>query len=88
MQIGQIRNKRTGSYLPDLFVNAVNNHIAICSWEVVRMEGLAELGGRAIQVHRVGEFFIGAPGRIRTSDLRIRSPALYPAELRARIKNI
>ena len=26
----------------------------------------------------------GAPGRIRTCDLRIRSPALYPAELRAR----
>ena len=25
-----------------------------------------------------------APGRIRTCDLRIRSPALYPAELRAR----
>ena len=24
-----------------------------------------------------------APGRIRTCDLRIRSPALYPAELRA-----
>jgi hypothetical protein len=30
--------------------------------------------------------FNGAPGRIRTCDLRIRSPALYPAELRARIK--
>ena len=26
----------------------------------------------------------GAPGRIRTYGLRIRSPALYPAELRAR----
>ena len=26
-----------------------------------------------------------APGRIRTCDLRVRSPALYPAELRARI---
>ena len=26
----------------------------------------------------------GTPGRIRTCDLRIRSPALYPAELRAR----
>src|SRR5690606_31774348 len=26
----------------------------------------------------------GAPGRIRTSDHRIRSPMLYPAELRAR----
>ena len=30
--------------------------------------------------------FSGAPGRIRTCDLRIRSPALYPAELRAQIK--
>jgi hypothetical protein len=27
--------------------------------------------------------FNGAPGRIRTCDLRIRSPLLYPAELRA-----
>ncbi len=27
----------------------------------------------------------GAPGEIRTPDLRIRSPTLYPAELRARI---
>jgi hypothetical protein len=26
---------------------------------------------------------IGTPGRIRTCGLRIRSPALYPAELRA-----
>ena len=25
----------------------------------------------------------GAPGRIRTCDLRIRSPLLYPAELQA-----
>ncbi len=33
----------------------------------------------------MGEKF-GAPGRIRTCDLRIRSPALYPAELRAHIK--
>ena len=27
--------------------------------------------------------YIGTPGRIRTCGLRIRSPALYPAELRA-----
>ena len=27
---------------------------------------------------------VGAPGRRRTCDLRIRSPALYPTELRAR----
>ena len=29
---------------------------------------------------------IGTPGRIRTCGLRIRSPALYPAELRAQRK--
>ena len=29
------------------------------------------------------QFLSGAPERIRTSGLRIRSPALYPAELRA-----
>jgi hypothetical protein len=28
-------------------------------------------------------YFIGAPGPTRTGDLRIRSPTLYPAELRA-----
>ncbi len=27
--------------------------------------------------------FSGTPGRIRTCDLRIRSPLLYPAELQA-----
>lgn len=29
----------------------------------------------------------GAPGRIRTFDLRIRSPLLYPAELQAHMVN-
>ena len=28
----------------------------------------------------------GTPGRIRTCDLRIRSPLLYPAELQAHIE--
>ena len=28
---------------------------------------------------------IGAPGPIRTADPRVRSPVLYPAELRARL---
>ena len=36
---------------------------------------------------RFGEFetcdVFGTPGRIRTCDLRIRSPLLYPAELQA-----
>jgi hypothetical protein len=27
--------------------------------------------------------FIGTPGWVRTSDLRLRRPLLYPAELRA-----
>ena len=31
-----------------------------------------------------GCFYYGAPGAIRTPDLRIRSPLLYPAELQAR----
>ena len=30
----------------------------------------------------------GAPGEIRTPDLRIRSPALYPAELQAQIQRL
>src|ERR1043165_1334033 len=30
----------------------------------------------------VGSCNVGAPGRIRTSDLWLRRPALYPAELR------
>ena len=33
----------------------------------------------------VGKGSHGAPGRIRTSDLLVRSQALYPAELRAHI---
>ena len=32
--------------------------------------------------------FSGTPGRIRTCDLRIRSPLLYPAELQAQTKKI
>ncbi len=32
---------------------------------------------------RKGGDFGGTPGRIRTCDLRIRSPLLYPAELQA-----
>ena len=31
--------------------------------------------------HKWGIFF-GEPGRIRTGDLRLRKPTLYPAELR------
>ena len=31
------------------------------------------------------QYFIGTPGGIRTPDLRIRSPSLYPAELQAHI---
>ncbi len=42
---------------------------------------------RALKSELVLPFFEfssnGGPGRIRTSDLRIRSPLLYPAELRA-----
>ena len=30
--------------------------------------------------------FLGAPGRARTCGIRIRSPTLYPAELRALVK--
>ena len=30
------------------------------------------------------KFFKNVPGRIRTYDLRIRNPSLYPTELRAR----
>ena len=32
----------------------------------------------------IAKFQIGAPGRIRTYDLRLRSPLLYPAELPGR----
>src|SRR6202034_3430344 len=38
--------------------------------------GMAGISGRGS---------LGAPGRIRTSDLLVRSQALYPAELRAHI---
>ena len=39
-----------------------------------------------IQYIKIKNSFDGTPGRIRTCDLRIRSPTLYPAELRAHLK--
>ena len=33
-------------------------------------------------------FFLGAPSRIRTWDTRIRSPMLYPAELRVHMERV
>ena len=38
---------------------------------------------RARQACLARRSLVGAPGRTRTCDLRIRSPALYPTELRA-----
>jgi hypothetical protein len=46
----------------------------------VDLKELSECGGFDLQVID----FISAPGKIRTCGLRIRSPLLYPAELRAR----
>ena len=40
---------------------------------------------RGLAITRQPLVIIGTPGPIRTGDLRIRSPALYPAELRAQI---
>ena len=58
--------------------------------EVIAMVAISGCAGPrknkgASQLH-CAPFLNGAPGRIRTCDLRIRSPALYPAELRARNK--
>ena len=40
------------------------------------------------KVRSIADFLIiGDPGVIRTRDLRIRSPALYPAELRSHFFN-
>ncbi len=41
-----------------------------------------------LDFHLSPDFSSGAPERIRTSDLRIRSPALYPAELQARAEKV
>ncbi len=46
-------------------------------WGISKEKGVSRLG--------YPPEFTGAPGGIRTPDLRIRSPALYPAELRAHI---
>ena len=43
-------------------------------------QGLCQLS----YIHRHYCVLVGAPGRARTCDLRIRNPLLYPAELRAR----
>ena len=42
------------------------------------------LGGISYECLRKAPADIGDPARIRTWDLRIRSPLLYPAELRGR----
>ena len=44
-------------------------------------QGLCQLSYSHHQILR-----FGTPGRIRTCGLRIRSPLLYPTELRARLK--
>jgi hypothetical protein len=41
-----------------------------------------------VQPSVAGNYRIGAPETIRTSDLNIRSVALYPTELRAREINL
>ena len=38
--------------------------------------------------HRRRLFLSGTPGRIRTCDLRLRRPMLYPAELRAQLTSL
>ena len=35
--------------------------------------------------HTINSYLTGTPGGIRTPDLRIRSPSLYPAELQAHV---
>ena len=42
-------------------------------------------GTRFTPIASVTIDFPGAPERIRTSDLRLRRPSLYPAELRAQV---
>ena len=44
------------------------------------------LWGSCIFMIAVSAWFYGAPGEIRTPDLVVRSHALYPTELRARIR--
>ena len=39
--------------------------------------------GKDVEIKGYILLIYGAPGRIRTCDLRIRSPLLYPAELQA-----
>jgi hypothetical protein len=41
----------------------------------------------APRMHVLGAFYPGTPGGIRTPDLRIRSPLLYPTELQALKRN-
>ena len=66
-----------------------NRHTAVCLFAAVRTAfSQVQILGRLFQKsnHRhtaAGQIF-GAPCRIRTCDLRIRNPMLYPAGLRAR----
>ena len=62
-------------------------HIYICGSGVFPLK---PLGRRIIRLSNTAGLLadpsIGAPGRSRTCGLRIRSPTLYPAELRARVR--
>ena len=61
----------------DTFPFFLENYREEKNWRRIFL-GVNPLNGRANPFH-----WHGAPGRIRTCDLRIRSPLLYPAELQA-----
>ena len=44
-----------------------------------------DTGGQATPIIETKTAFMNTPGRIRTCDLRIRNPLLYPTELRAQL---
>ena len=57
------------------------------AWNGVRRDSGSYATGASLRaIGDLGMLWDGAPGGIRTPDLRIRSPTLYPAELQAQEK--
>jgi hypothetical protein len=55
----------------------------VCTSVHTRTFGRLAARSPVIKKPAVSSWFLDAPERIRTSDLRFRRPTLYPAELRA-----
>ena len=74
--------RRFISVYPDYAIDLLQKSAGFTGAEFVARQLITIVYGNLIATKSLK--YNGAPGRIRTCDLRLRKPALYPAELRAR----